>query len=478
MSDLSILKGCFVNGQFRDASHSQGLTIKNKYSGDTFFHVYKADDTLIEQTLTSATSGFKALKSLSAGARSEGLLQLASLLKQHKSALTDIIIAEAGKPRGYASVEVDRGIATLEAAAHEALTFGGELINVDHHNGAGREALTKRFPKGPVFAISPFNFPLNLALHKIAPALAVGCPVILKPSSMTPVSALYLAHLFSQTSLPQEALQVICCNNDQAEFIMQDKRVAMVSFTGSDKVGWHIKKLVSNKPVALELGGNAAVIVDKNADIEDVAPRIVKGAYLYSGQICISTQRIYAHESLYEPLKEAMIEEISQLKIGDPELEKTLIGPLISDDAYDKVSKILDEAINAGAEVLAKTPEDLDGINVHPAVLLTNTDPQSAIIQEEVFGPLCALESVSNIEEAVNRVNDCRYGLQAGIFSQEIPTMKKCFNELEVGGVIMNDIPGFRVDSMPYGGVKDSGVGREGPRYAMEEMTDLKLLIY
>lgn len=476
MVNYEDFKGCFINQSFCEGGSGEVLEVKNKWSGEVLVALTTANQEQVDCALESSSRGHKALVKRSAGERATGLHQLADLVEKHKDTLTEIIIAEAGKPRRYAATEVDRSVSTLRIAAQEAVRFSGEVVNIDHGKGAGRTAFTKRVARGPIAAISPFNFPLNLALHKIAPALAVGCSVVLKPAGATPLTALYLAHLFAQCDLPQDGLNVVVCGNAMAERIVQSELISMVSFTGSDSVGWYLKGLAAKKPVALELGGNGAVIVESDADIEQVVEKLIPGAFLYAGQICISTQRVYVDENLYKPLLQALSAKIETLSIGNPSKEGVIVGPMIDKKAYEKTAERIQEAIDGGARIVAQSGGRSEDNNVFPATLITNTSPGMSIVQEEAFAPVCLVESVKGLDEAIAQVNNSRYGLQVGVFSQKLTSMQRCFDELEVGGVIMNDIPGFRVDSMPYGGVKDSGAGREGPKYAMEEMTESRLL--
>lgn len=478
MINVDFLKSNYIAGSFFDGKLESQLDILHKYTGETLATLTLANDAQIQQALQSSLTGFAQLKKMSAGARAEGLLQLAKLIDEHKEILTDIIICEAGKPREYAATEVQRSIATLESSAHEAIRFCGEVVNLDHHNGVGRQGMTRRVPRGPIAAISPFNFPLNLALHKIAPAIAVGCSIILKPSKRTPLTSLYLAFLMQQTNLPKDSLNILVCDRAQAQQLITSDITTMISFTGSDAIGWNIKSQAPKKPAALELGGNAAVVVDQDTDIKMIAQKLIPGAFLYAGQICISTQRVYVHKSCYADLLTALKKELALFKIGDPNEKTTLMGPLIDAKAFEKIQDMVQAALKDGAEIVCQSQPVENGKNMFPATILTNTKPESAVIQDEAFGPICVVEPVQNITEAIQAVNYSRYGLQAGVFTNNIHIMKQCFAELEVGGVIINDIPGFRVDSMPYGGVKDSGLGREGPIYAMQEMTEPRLLVF
>ncbi len=478
MNTIQDLKSCFIDGTFQNGQAPNTLTVTDKYTSETLATLQYADEKQLKLALSSASQAFQSFKKTSAGDRSNALLKLASLIQNDKATIAQIIIQEAGKPRSYAEAEVDRSVATIEAAAHEALRFTGEMINIDHHNGIGRQAMTKRFAKGVVAAISPFNFPLNLALHKIAPAIAVGCPVLLKPSPFTPLTALYLAALVAKLDLPKGTLQVINCDNSLAQELVSADEVAMISFTGSDKIGWHIKQSVPKKPVALELGGNAALIIDENADIKAIAQKLIPGAFLYAGQICISTQRVYVHESQYEDLIDEVRSALENLHVGNPDDVNVLCGPVIDKKAFDRIAAMVTEACDNGAEIIAQSASRDDQRHIYPPTVLTCTKPNDRVIQEEIFGPVVSIEPFKSFKDAIELVNNSRYGLQAGVYTSSIEHMKLAFDQLEVGGVIMNDIPGFRVDAMPYGGVKDSGTGREGPYYTMLEMTEPRLLVY
>ena len=385
---------------------------------------------------------------------------------------------EAGKPIGYARTEIARSITTVRTAAAEALRFGGEMVPMDFGAGAGRTAFTKRFPIGVVAAITPFNFPLNLVLHKVAPAMAAGCPVVLKPAPQAPLSALALGGFMERIGWPKGAFSVMLCGIPVAEKLVRDERVAMLSFTGSDKVGWHLKSICGKKKVALELGGNAAVIVDEGTDLAATAKTVAAGANLYAGQTCISTQRIYAVKSVFAQFRDMLVKEYAALMAGDPSDASVTVGPIIDKGHFERISGWVDEAVKGGATLLAGGKAVDASCNIYAATLLTGTKNTMKVNCAEVFGPVAVLEEVADFGEAIAQVNNSSYGLQAGVFTNSIAHLKRAHEELEVGGIIINNVPGFRIDPMPYGGIKDSGLGREGVRYAMEEMSEPRLLVY
>ena len=432
----------------------------------------------MEEAIAAAYASREVLRKMSAGERSAKLEGLAALIAEHGDELAQLIVQEGGKPIGYAKTEIARCITTVRTAAAEALRFGGEVVPMDHGAGTGRTAITKRFPVGVVAAITPFNFPLNLVLHKVAPAMAVGCPVVLKPAPQAPLCALVLGGFMERIGWPKGAFNVLMCGVPVAEKLVRDERVAMLSFTGSDKVGWHLKSICGKKKVALELGGNASVIVDEGTDLVAIAKSVAMGANLYAGQTCISTQRIYALKSVFSRFRDLLVKEFELLGSGDPGDAGVSVGPIIDKGHFERISSWVDEAVKGGAKVLAGGKVIDAAHNVYAATLLTGTKNTMKVNCAEVFGPVAVLEEVADFGEALAAVNDSAYGLQAGVFTNNIAHMKRAHDELEVGGIIINNVPGFRIDPMPYGGVKDSGLGREGLRYAMEEMTEPRLLVY
>ncbi|MEM7656151.1 MAG: aldehyde dehydrogenase family protein [Bacteroidota bacterium] len=468
----------FLNGTWQTGRSSTTLQIQDAYSGELLADILTLSAEQMEAAIQASVEGFQALKSWSAQRKSQALEQLANLLEAQAEAFAQLIAAEAGKPIWYARGEIKRCLLTLRTAAAEALRFGGEVVPLDFAAGEGRQAFTRRFPIGPIAAISPFNFPLNLALHKIAPALAVGCSILLKPSPYAPLSALAFARLVEQTDLPAGAVQVVLADIPEAELMVRDERLKMLSFTGSPGVGWKLKSLAGKKRVCLELGGNAAVYVDESADLATAAKRIALGAYLYAGQICISTQRIYVHEAVRADFQELLLAEIQQLPVGDPADDSVRIGPLIAAVHLKRVQNWVVEAMEEGASCLLGGKVLDEPHLLYAPTLLTDTRPEMNVVAEEVFGPVAILESVPSFEAGLAAINDSRFGLQAGIFTHRLAHLRQAHEQLEVGAVLMNEIPGFRVDSMPYGGAKDSGFGREGICYAMEEMTEPRLLVY
>lgn len=476
--DAILKKANYVNGRWYDEANDGILTVIDKYTQDVIANVPMASEEQMEEAITSSVAAFQQLNEWSAGKRSEHLQHVHDLLSQHRSAFVELIVKEAGKPIGYARGEVARCLTTLSTASAEALRFDGEMVPIDYGAGEGKNAITKRVPVGPIACITPFNFPGNLVLHKVAPAMAVGCPVIVKPAPQAPLTALALAGLFEQAGYPAGAMNVLACDIPVAEKMVTDPRMKMLSFTGSDKVGWHLKGIVGKKKVALELGGNASVIVDETADLPTAAKAIAGGAYLYAGQICISTQRIFVHENIYEQFTELLLPEIRTLKTGNPSEADVSVGPIIDSGHVQRIKAWVDEAVAGGAEMLLGGNIIDEKHGLFEPTLLTHTSDDMKVSCDEVFGPVATIERVSDFSTAIERTNASRFGLQAGVFTNNFEHVKQAHKQLEVGGVIINSIPGFRVDSMPYGGVKDSGLGREGLRYAMEEMTEPRLLVY
>ena len=353
-----------------------------------------------------------------------------------------------------------------------------QIVPIDFGIGEGKRGFTEHFPIGPITCFTPFNFPLNLALHKIGPALAVGCPVLFKPSLRTPLTALAFAGLFEEVGYPEGTLNVIVTKDEDSLPLITDSRVKMFSFTGSALVGWELKTLANEKKVVLELGGNAGVIVDETADLEVAANKIAVGAFSYAGQTCISTQRVYVHQSVFDRLLTLIIQEAKKVKAGSPWETGNLVGPMISREEVLRVKQWMDESINAGATKVYGGHMLDEERNILCHTILTNVDPKMKIASEEAFGPIVLVEKVKNFDEALKRTNYSVYGLQAGLFTNSIENMKRAFEEIEVGGLIINDAPGFRLDNMPYGGEKASGFGREGVKYTMKEMTFPKLMVY
>ena len=459
----------------RPVQADRHIEVKDKYSGKVFARVSRAGPDAIDAGIAAAADAAPAMARMPAYRRQEVLEHCVARFRERYDELAELLCLEAGKPIGDARGEVTRLIDTFKVAAEESTRFGGEIMNLEISERArGYSGMWKRVPIGPCSFITPFNFPLNLAAHKVAPAIAVGCPFVLKPAEKTPLGALVIGEVLAETDLPEGAFSVLPCEVEDAEAFTTDERLRLLSFTGSRQVGWMLKEQAGKKKVTLELGGNAACIVDADADVDDAVDRIIVGGYYQSGQSCISVQRLLIHEAVYDELVGKLVARVGELKVGDPRDEETFIGPIITEDDAERIIEWIDEAKEAGAKVLAGGRRD--GVMVEPTVV---EDPprECRLYHEEVFGPVVAVSRFSDFDAALREVDDSRYGLQAGIFTRDLFKAKKAWNELEVGGVVINDVPSFRVDNMPYGGVKDSGLGREGIRFAMEDMSEIRLLV-
>jgi acyl-CoA reductase-like NAD-dependent aldehyde dehydrogenase len=451
------------------------LVVENKYTLQPAARVARADRAAIERAIAAAAQAFDETRKLPAHRRQAILQQLLGQVEQRREELAQVLTVEVGKPIKDARGEVTRLIDTLRIAAEEAVRIGGEWLPLDISPRAeGYQGLVRRFPIGPCAFITPFNFPLNLAAHKIGPAIAAGCPWILKPASATPISALLLGEMVAQTDWPKAAFSILPCSGAEAEPLVTDERIRKLSFTGSAKVGWDIRARAGRKRVTLELGGNAACIVDRGADLDYAADRITLGAFYQSGQSCISVQRVLIHRDIYDALVPKLVERARRLELGDPADEKTALGPLISLQDAQRVEQWIAQAVTAGAKILC------GGRRHGPCVEATyvaDVDPRQPLSCQEVFGPVAVLARFDDFATAIRMANDSRYGLQAGVFTRDLEHAWHAYEELEVGGVVINDVPSTRVDSMPYGGVKDSGLGREGVRYAIEEMTERRVMV-
>lgn len=450
------------------------LEVIDKHTGKLACRVAQADDAVVDRAVQAAVEAAPAMARLPAYRRRDILEHCAARCRERFDELARILVIEGGKVIKDAEGEVQRLIDTFRIAAEEATRIGGEVLPLDiAARTQGYIGMWKRVPIGPVSFITPFNFPYNLVAHKIAPALAAGCPFVLKPAGKTPVGALALGEILAECDLPAGAFSILPVPRDEAARFTEDERLKLLSFTGSDKVGWMLKSKAGKKPVVMELGGNAACLVDCDADIADAVDRLVFGGYYQSGQSCISVQRVLIHRDIYESVRERLVERIRALKGGDPYDRETFIGPLISEDDAIRVVEWIEEAVARGARLLVGG--ERDGAVVRPA-LLENVPHECRIVREELFGPAMVIEPFDDFDRALERINDSRYGLQAGLFVRDIGKIRKAWDRLEVGGVIINDVPSFRVDHMPYGGVKDSGLGREGIRFAIEDMTEIRLL--
>ena len=466
-------KGCFISNRWTETKDQ--LPVLSPWSGDVVGQVSLAGPGEWEAAITAAERAAATLRKMSSQERRDLLEALVAGVKACQAELAQTIVAEGGKPITYARAEVSRGVMTLSLAAEEAARLGGEVLPLDlTRASAGRWGITRRFPVGPVLGITPFNFPFNLVAHKVGPALAAGNPIIIKPASACPLTALKLAEVWDQAGLPAGGLQVLPCASRLAEAAVADDRLKVLSFTGSAAVGWDLKSKAGKKRVILELGGNAACIIDAGADLTYAARRAAIGAFAHAGQVCIAVQRLLVHREVYESFQAIFLETIDrEILAGDPAREETVIGPLIDAPAAARVREWVQEAKDGGAQLLAGNP----GVgNRMPAMVLTGVTREMKVWSQEVFGPVVVLAPFEDFAQALALANDSDYGLQAGVFTPNLAHMWQAFETLEVGGVIINDAPVFRLDHMPYGGTKASGLGREGVRYAMEELTDLRLL--
>lgn len=462
----------WVGGKWK--SSSQKWEVINPYDGRAVGTTYLASPENVEEAMAAAAAAFQETRKLPAFRRGEILHAISEGLKARKEEVARMITLESGKPITDARGEVNRAVNTFQVASEEAKRIEGELIPLDLMPGSeGRVGITRRLPVGPILGISPFNFPLNLVAHKIAPALAAGNTIILKPAPKTPLTALLLAEIIASAGVPDGAVNVFLCSNELAEKMLVDPRIKMLSFTGSGPVGWALKQKANKKRVTLELGGNAGVIIHSDADLDTAARRCAVGGFSYAGQVCISVQRIFVQEKIYTPFLDRFLPLVQSLKVGDPLSEETAMGSMIDLKAAERVEGWIQEAVSQGAKIL--TGGKRVGTLLQPTVL-EKTTPQMQVRCQEVFAPLVTVAPYAGLDEAIAQLNDSPYGLQAGLFARDIKEIFHAFDEIDVGGLIVNDVPIYRIDHMPYGGIKESGVGREGIRYAIEEMTDLKFM--
>ena len=452
------------------------LEVLDKYSGKRATRVAFADTATVRKAIAAATRAAPAMAAFPHDARRDVLEHCVARFTERHEELALALCIEAGKPIKDARGEVTRLVDTFRVAAGEATRLGGEVIDMEiSRRTRGYRGMVKRVPVGPCAFITPFNFPLNLVAHKVAPAIAAGCPFVLKPAAKTPVGALIIGAVLAETDLPKGAFSILPCSNDDAGLLVEDERIRLLSFTGG-LVGWDLKARAGKKKVVLELGGNAACIVDRDPGLEldIVVERIVSGAYYQSGQSCIGVQRIFAHADVYAELRRKLKAAVAKLDMGDPRKEKTFIGPMIDEEAAKRVESWIEAARKGGAKLLAGG--DRKG-NMLPATLLENVPHDADLYRKEAFGPVAGMESFEDFDDALARVNDSEFGLQAGVLTGSLAHAMRAWDRLEVGGVVIGDVPSFRVDNMPYGGVKDSGLGREGVRYAIEDMTEPRLLV-
>ena len=451
------------------------LEVTDKYSGEVATRVALADAAAIDAGIAAAHEARDEMAALPPYVRQQILMHCVGRFQERAEELAQALCIEAGKPIRDARGEVVRLVDTFRIAAEESVRIHGEVIPLEiSARVKGYRGMTQRVPIGPCSLISPFNFPLNLAAHKVAPAIAAGCPFVLKPASWTPIGALMIGEVLAQTALPAKAWSILPCPRAGAGQFTTDERLKLLSFTGSPSAGWGIKAHAGKKKVVLELGGNAAVVVDEDSDRDDVVQRIIIGAFYQSGQSCISVQRIIAHETIYDVLRDKLVTATTALKIGDPRDEDTFIGPVISEQDAARLEEWIASAQRAGGKLLCGGSRD--GVMVE-ATLLEDVPRTEPLVAREAFGPVAVLSRFSSFDDALAEVNDSVYGLQAGVFTRDIHKIQRAWDTLEVGGVVIGDIPSWRVDHMPYGGVKNSGLGREGIRWAIEDMTELRLLV-
>jgi glyceraldehyde-3-phosphate dehydrogenase (NADP+) len=450
------------------------IEIRSPWSGERLARVARARPPEVERAIAAAAESFQETRSMPAYRRAAVLRRLREALEAGREELTSTIVREAGKPLRFARAEVDRGTTTVQLASEEATRLAGEVVPVDiEPRGEGAFCAVRRFPVGPVAAITPFNFPLNLALHKVAPAIAAGNPVILKPSPRTPLTADFLARAVESSGWPKKAFSLVHADPDVARPLWTDDRIRCVSFTGSDAVGWKIKAEAARKKVVLELGGNAAAIVCEDADVEDAAGKLATAAFAYAGQVCIKAQRLFVARPIYDRFVAAFVAAAGKMEPSDPAEESAVLGPMIDRESADRVAEWVEEARERGASLLL--PLRREGSRLWP-VVAADVPRGVRLRDREVFGPVATVEPFDRFEDAVAGANDSPYGLQAALFTRDVGRVMRAFEGLEVGGVIVNEAPTMRIDNFPYGGTKASGFGREGVRYAIEEMTEPRTL--
>jgi acyl-CoA reductase-like NAD-dependent aldehyde dehydrogenase len=459
----------------RPVSPNQALPVTDKYTGEVATRVALADAEAIDRAIELAVRAAGPMRALAAYERQRVLEHCVVRFAERSEELAMALCIEAGKPINDARGEVGRLVDTFRIAAQESVRITGEVLPLDISPRArGYTGMWKRVPIGPCSLISPFNFPLNLAAHKVAPAIAAGCPFVLKPASATPIGALVIGEVLAETELPEGAFSILPVPREQADRFATDDRFKLLSFTGSPAVGWALKARAGRKKVVLELGGNAAAIVDRDADLADATQRLVFGAFYQAGQSCIGVQRILAHEEVYEELKSRLVAATAELRMGDPKDPANFVGPMISEGEAARLEAWIAAALRAGGRLLVGGKRR--GA-LHEATLLEDVPDDQDVVCKEAFGPVAVLSRFRDFAAALRQVNDSVYGLQAGIFTRDLYKAQQAWDELEVGGVVIGDVPSWRVDHMPYGGVKESGLGREGVRFAIEEMTEIRLLV-
>ncbi len=462
-----------VGGEWR--SSSELADVRFPYNNELVAQVYQASDADLEDAIQAAVRGFEITRKLPSHARSRILYKLLDLMEMRKEDLLQALVMEGGKTQNVARGELSRAMETVRISAEEAKRINGEIIPIDWTEaGEGRLGFVRRLPVGPVLGIAPFNYPLNLACHKLAPAIAAGNSFILKPASSTPLSGLLMGELVLEAGFPPEAISVVVCRGSKAEKLVADARIAYFTFTGSSEVGWHLKSVSGRKRVGLELGGNAAAIVHEDANIPYAVGRIAMGGFANAGQNCISVQRVLIHRPVYDETSKLLLDKINTMKVGDPRDPAVEVGPMIDEWAAKEAEEKVQQAVEQGARIVLGGKRE--GTLYYPTVLV-DTRPEMNVNRTEMFAPVITITPYDDFDEALKLANDTDYGLQSGLFTQNMNRIMRAYDEIEVGGLQVNDVSTFRVDQMPYGGVKGSGVGREGPRYAIEEMTEIKLMV-
>ncbi|WP_197051836.1 aldehyde dehydrogenase family protein [Sphingomonas sp. 35-24ZXX] len=473
MTTLKSVYPLYLNNEAQQPNTD--LEVTDKFTGEVAFRVAQADAATIDAAIAGAVEAAEPMARMPSYERQEILNHCVSRFKERSEELAYALCVEAGKPIKDSEGEVSRLIDTFRIAAEESVRMTGEVQTMDISPRAkGYRGMWKRVPIGPCSFISPFNFPLNLAAHKIAPAIAVGCPFVMKPASRTPLGAIIMGEVLAETNLPKGAFSILPASRDGADLFTTDDRLKLLSFTGSPDVGWDLKARCGKKKVVLELGGNAAVIIDSDANLDDAMERVIFGAFYQSGQSCIGVQRILIHADVYDRFRDMLVAKAKTLIAGDPKDRDTFIGPMIHVKEAMRLDGWVQEAVSLGGTLLCGGKRD--GAMIE-ATLLENVPHNAKIVTEEAFGPVAVLSSFTDFGAAMAEVNNSKFGLQAGVFTRDLFKMFDCWDHLDVGGVVINDVPSFRIDNMPYGGVKDSGIGREGIRFAMEDMTEIRNLL-
>lgn len=466
--------GVLINGQWLKTGDA--IEVRSPYDGSVVAISHLGGPKEVEASIAAMVEAFQTTRKIPSWQRAEVLEKISAGIAERHEEFARTIALEAGKPLKAARAEASRASFTFKVAAEESKRIYGEIVPLDWMPGTeGRLALIQRVPLGPVVGISPFNYPLNLVAHKVAPSLAAGNPIIIRPASQTPVSSLKLAELALEAGWPAEGIAVVPTSVADAAPFVEDDRIKKLTFTGSPAVGWMLKSKAGRKRVTLELGGNAGSIIHSDADVPHAADRMITGAFSYAGQSCISVQRVYAHADIYESLVDDFLPRVEALKVGDPLDEETDVGPMIDRGAAERIESWVKEAVAGGAKLLAGGQRDG---NLFQPTVLTEVQETMKVCAQEVFAPLVGLYPYTDFQQAIKAVDNSDFGLQAGLFTNDWRLVQDAFDGLEVGGLMVNEVSAFRVDHMPYGGVKDSGFGREGLRYAIEEMTEMKLLTF